>query len=492
MIKALSHRYSLYLSCLLAGGGYSLDIGILQCLCAIPILFILPLRSYQNENLTTFLFAGALLYTSVFFWIPYTIIGYFNTRAIFALFYSLLFIFITALQFPITVAIFRNIPGKFIPDYVRFPLAWMSTEYTYPRLTGGSISNLLNYSTVSHTVSLVGEYGLTFICLLITCGLIFKKYYTSVVLLMVLLFGGYYVENSIKQKMASTKFLDVLVVQTNFPPEHKNIDPLGRLNTLQSLTGKAVTSATTEIDLIIWAESSVLLDTPDTIKEFGAGHPADPFPGLHIPLLYGTQSRNSLNKYAHEYYNSAILKLPGGKVAGTYFKKNLFPFTEYNPLSTALWSKNYTLLPGAPKQEMIALDEYYIGCMICYDDLWSGDFSHYGKDERPKILISLLNDAWFCSEIAQKQHSLLSSMRAKELNSSLIRATNSGLSIAYDPLGKEITRLPAFQRETAIVSVPALGTKSFFAVCGDGIFFLISCLVVLLSCTKIIILKYLK
>lgn len=472
---------NLWLCSILAGLGFSLDPGIYQSLTALPLLYLLPHSAQTNISYKTSLTSGVLFYTCIFFWLPQTIHTYFKISSTLSLFYFLLFITVTAIQFPLALFLFRTLAAnKFLPTFICYPLAWLSIEICYPRYTGGSISNLLSNTSFSNTVQLWGEYGLTFFFLLIAALITNKRIVATLILLSLTYFYSKQVETSTLRAMSTAPHINALLVQGNFAADREIINPLDTVQKLRSLTYQAVTK--NEIDLVIWPESSFLFDNALNIEKILPGDINDPFPGLHIPILYGTQSVIKDNSY----YNSSLIKLPTGEISGQYFKRNLFPFTEYNPISNTFFTENYTFIPGPPQQSLIKVGNFSIGIMLCYDDLWPFEILHYGHESTPKVLVSQLNDMWFASEIAQKQHALLASFRAKEHGLSLLRATNSGLTIAYDPLGRTHTALEPFNADVLLVKdIPLLRETSIFAKYGATILRLTSFISLLIACTTL-------
>jgi apolipoprotein N-acyltransferase len=71
--------------------------------------------------------------------------------------------------------------------------------------------------------------------------------------------------------------------------------------------------------------------------------------------------------------------------------------------------------------------------LICYEILFSGDL---GDTARAQYILNITNDAWFDGSIGPAQHAHHARVRAVEEGLSLIRAANTGLTFATDPLGR--------------------------------------------------------
>jgi apolipoprotein N-acyltransferase len=83
------------------------------------------------------------------------------------------------------------------------------------------------------------------------------------------------------------------------------------------------------------------------------------------------------------------------------------------------------------------------------------------------LLINLSNDSWFDAGAGPLQHYEIARFRAVENHVSLIRVTNSGVSGAFDPTGREIARVPVGQAVAMAVDVPLVPGGSFYMRHGD-------------------------
>src|SRR5690606_26492318 len=68
-----------------------------------------------------------------------------------------------------------------------------------------------------------------------------------------------------------------------------------------------------------------------------------------------------------------------------------------------------------------------------YEVLFSGDL---GDVAGAQFILNVTNDAWFDGSIGPEQHAHHARLRAVEEGMSLIRAANTGLTFAADPLGR--------------------------------------------------------
>ncbi len=72
------------------------------------------------------------------------------------------------------------------------------------------------------------------------------------------------------------------------------------------------------------------------------------------------------------------------------------------------------------------------------------------------------NDTWFGTSHGPWQHMAITRMRAVEFAKPVIRATNSGVTLAIDAKGHPIQMLPQFQQQVLRVDVaPAQGQTPY-------------------------------
>jgi apolipoprotein N-acyltransferase len=147
-------------------------------------------------------------------------------------------------------------------------------------------------------------------------------------------------------------------------------------------------------------------------------------------------------------YNSIYVIDPDGSIRGIYDKVHLVPFGEYLPFQRLLEGiglQNLTKqvggflsggrrramdIPGAPK--MLPL--------ICYEAIFPGEAVPAG--ERPGWLVNVTNDGWFGISTGPYQHFQQARALAIAEGLPLVRAANTGISGVIDPVGRVIASLP--------------------------------------------------
>jgi apolipoprotein N-acyltransferase len=239
----------------------------------------------------------------------------------------------------------------------------------------------------------------------------------------------------------------VSLVQGNVAQDLK-FDPQFRRSTFRNYTELV---AATRGRLVVLPESAfpVFVDEiPEPVLEFllrtAAARDGDVLAGLFTaerPEVAGGQPR---------YYNSVVSL--GAAEPQLYRKRHLVPFGETIPLEPVLGYLIRTLLAiplasqsaGEADQPPLAVAGQQVAVNICYEDA-------FGADIRPQaaaatLLVNVTNDAWYGRSLAALQHNQIAAMRALETGRPLLRATNTGITSAIGHDGRELARLPWFER----------------------------------------------
>ena len=86
--------------------------------------------------------------------------------------------------------------------------------------------------------------------------------------------------------------------------------------------------------------------------------------------------------------------------------------------------------------------------LVCYEAVFPGDI---GDPERAQFILNITNDAWYDGSIGPAQHAHHARIRAVETGLPLLRAANTGATMAIDPLGRVTARLA--EQEVAVIDV---------------------------------------
>jgi apolipoprotein N-acyltransferase len=214
------------------------------------------------------------------------------------------------------------------------------------------------------------------------------------------------------------------------------------------LTAQGVAQAGQRPAVVIWPETASpfpLYPDPNAraaIAEAANGH----------PVLAGSVRWDD----ARRPRNSLIPILSGGAMGEIYDKWHLVPFGEVQP---GWFPLPIQVVPGGgfaagTGPRTIRVDGVPpFGPLICYEAIFGGEI--VDRMDRPAWLVNVTNDAWFGQSAGPYQHVAAARMRAVEEGLPVARAANTGISIVYDSVGRELGRLGL--GETGVLVIPLPG-----------------------------------
>ena len=230
----------------------------------------------------------------------------------------------------------------------------------------------------------------------------------------------------------------------------------------------------TDVDLLVWPESVFPFFL--SVYPEGLARIARMLPPSATLLTGAPREPEMLGDDPGENpgYNALLAINSDGEVIASYDKSHLVPFGEYLPFAgfwklfgitqfvpgTNGWAagdgRRLVAPPGLPP--FIAL--------ICYEAIFSGDL---GADPAAAAyLLNISNDEWFDGSIGPAQHAHHALLRAVEAGLPLLRATNSGVTFAADPLGRVIGSLAPQEPGRLDVALPGkLAEPTLFARFGN-------------------------
>jgi apolipoprotein N-acyltransferase len=153
-------------------------------------------------------------------------------------------------------------------------------------------------------------------------------------------------------------------------------------------------------------------------------------------------------------YSNAVLGFrPGEARPYRYDKHHLVPFGEFIPFGFR-WFTNMMNIPladfgrGGLAQPPFEWQGQRIAPNICYEDLFGDEIgaSFRGEANAPTVLLNVSNIAWFGDTLAIDQHLAISRMRALEFARPMLRATNTGATVAIDHRGRVTHAQPRLTR----------------------------------------------
>jgi apolipoprotein N-acyltransferase len=249
-----------------------------------------------------------------------------------------------------------------------------------------------------------------------------------------------------------------------------------------------------DVDLVVWAESSVgfdLEDRPEELEQLASLSEA-----VGAPILVNVDARRGEGGI----FKSSVLVDSSGVVA-RYDKRRLVPFGEYIPARSLLgWMAEVTdaadenrrrgeslavmeLDPagngagtdGGPGRSTEAIG---VGPLVCFESAFpdlTRELTRMGADlVVPQTATTTFQGSW-----AQEQHASLAAVRAVEVGRPVVHAAVSGVSAAFDAEGRELARMGSDEAGTWTAHIPLVGGTTPYVRFGDWV--PVACVLVLVT-----------
>ena len=368
-----------------------------------------------------------------------------------------------------------NISGFWIA-----PFLWVALEYIRgSRPWGGFNWGEIGYCQAPYPSILVftsfaGVYGLTFLMVWFNAYLAglfdsplnssvsllaeapdfkrpkFKKILFPLgVLLGLLIFGNFIIKVTPIKKVGTVALLQPSIDQSvkwSKSNEERTYAKIGALV-------KEATQA--RPDLFIWPETGApayLLSSPTALVRV-----ISIVRQSKTPHLVGCLDAQREKGKAIRYYNAAVQFNSAGRSEGVYHKRHLVPFGEFVPF------QNYLTFLGPVVGDLGNFDfglEYQkfqaagftYTPMICYEVIFPGDVQKAFKTGAD-ALVNISNDAWYGRTASAYQHVMMAVVRAAEERKPLLRAANTGISLATDPFGRILNSTQLFDEKVLLADV---------------------------------------
>ncbi len=268
--------------------------------------------------------------------------------------------------------------------------------------------------------------------------------------------------------------VSVVLVQGDVPQGEKwdRTIAAGVFDRYLSLTVKgvadAVQAAPKQPVVVVWPESAspYLLDRDAGAREaiWQASRPA-------TAVLAGSIRFGANN----EPYNSMFVLTGPDTIAGIYDKWHLVPFGEFAPswvpfAVQLVPGRGFAFGSGPKTFHVPGLPPF--GGLICYEAIYPAQL--VDEQDRPQWLVNITNDAWFGNSTGPRQHLAGVRMRAVEEGLPLMRAANTGITAAYDAVGRELVRVPTNVPAETVVALPGARGPTPFSRQGLAIPLLLS------------------
>ncbi len=432
----------------------------------LPLFFSLD----RNRNKIPVFFSGMV--TGFFYnlltiyWITLTMENYGGVPKSLSLCVLLIF----SLYLSLFVGVFAYGVGRFLQSATLFlwgtPFLWVALEYARAHLLTGFPWELLGYSQylnlpVIQISDLTGVYGVSFLIILVNCGLFLaltgfgsgngvRRQLVPLACVILCLVGTLlYGANRLREIRSGTirSKIRVSVVQGNIQQDRK-WDPKYRSRILSIYARLSQKAGLNHPDLIIWPEAAVpfyfMMDRPDQARLLTL------IDDLGVDLLFGGPDVR-LKNGKEDYFNSAFLVSPAGRLRGRYDKIHLVPFGEYVPLRRALFfvhpiiDQIGDMKPG-DGISLMRTDKGSCGTPICFEIVFPDLVRRFVRDGAD-FIATLTNDDWFGRSSAPYQHFSMAVFRAVENRVPVVRAANSGISGVIAPDGRVVKRTGIFQED---------------------------------------------
>lgn len=231
---------------------------------------------------------------------------------------------------------------------------------------------------------------------------------------------------------------------------------------------------TTGARLVVWPEAAIPLAESGALAYLAT-------------IDYLARSQNSAlitgvvdYKYSSQQFYNNLIALGGGDTppyfyghANRYSKHHLLPIGEFVPLGDLLRPLAPIFnLPmsdfsrGAYVQPNLIADGLQVLPALCYEIAFARQM-RANLSDKTDLLLTVSNDAWFGRSHGPAQHNDLARLRAIELGRPLVRATNTGITSAYDAQGNELGRLPQFEEGILRVELPLVSGFTAYSRWGD-------------------------
>ncbi|MDJ0684126.1 MAG: apolipoprotein N-acyltransferase [Alphaproteobacteria bacterium] len=268
--------------------------------------------------------------------------------------------------------------------------------------------------------------------------------------------------------------IGIRMVQANIPQREK-WDRAKRGENFQKHLRLSAQDRPDWISHIVWPETAAAFPLHDALPARQAIASILPPDGA---LLTGTLRYEADTGRA---FNSMGVVDRSGAVIETYDKAHLVPFGEYNPLADIVSMGTVTgggFTPGPGPRAVAIPGLPPVSPLICYEAIFPGAVTPEGAaaddpQARAHWLLNLTNDAWYGETAGPHQHAVMAQLRSIEEGLPLFRATNTGITIAYDAYGRELGRIPLNVEGVLDLRLPRPAPRTLFSDYGALGFWLI-------------------
>ncbi|HTL47925.1 MAG TPA: apolipoprotein N-acyltransferase [Verrucomicrobiae bacterium] len=348
------------------------------------------------------------------------------------------------------------------------PFLWTALEGLRSLGFWGMPAGLLGYyaapiEEIAQLASFAGVYGLSFLAVSVNVLIYLAARKRSpgrfflIVLCAAAIAGSFVFGKKRLAEPLPAGSVKIAVAQGNLTPEKKWVPAFlaEAVSIHAELTHEAMKSGP---DLVLWPETAVpgFLFHPEraAIKEKVTAAVRE----AGVPVLTGYQ-RLEIENGRKMAFNSAVLFSEAGEEKGNYDKIRLFPVMEKSPAAWMIpqlraWGFPALYEAGREAARFEAAGTSF-AVMICFESLFP-DLVRRLAENNVDLLINLTNDSVALGKMSFYYDFAagMTRLRSIETGRSLVRAANNGISLAVDPLGRELARSHWNQREVFAAEVP--------------------------------------
>ena len=364
-------------------------------------------------------------------------------------------------------------------------------EWLRGHLLSGFPWNTFGYAltqplVLAQSVSLVGVWTLTFLCIAIcaTPAVITDddddtraRYIPPCMALLILLALGAY--GAMRLSSHPTTYVDgvkLRIMQPDLQQDEKfnysaKSEVMSRYLRLSDRSTTPQSNGVHDFTHLIWPEAAFpffLTREPDAMAQIAAL--LKPSTELITGAVRAAPDADARNSRA---YNSIYVIDADGSIRGIYDKVHLVPFGEYLPFQRLLERLGLMqltkvvggFLSGDRRRAMDVAGAPKMLPLICYEAIFPG--AAVPRGERPGWMVNVTNDGWFGISSGPYQHFQQARVLAIAEGLPLVRAANTGISAVVDPVGRIVNALPLGVEGVLDSGLPAAIEPTVFATYGD-------------------------
>ncbi|MFC1420991.1 apolipoprotein N-acyltransferase [Streptacidiphilus cavernicola] len=230
----------------------------------------------------------------------------------------------------------------------------------------------------------------------------------------------------------------------------------------------------TRPDLVVWGESSLgydLATRPDLTAQLAVLSRQ-----VGADLLVNVDAARPNGAI----YKSSVLVGPQGLTGQRYDKIRLVPFGEYIPLRPVLgWITKLSKAAAVDRRRgdtpvVMTVPEpgggtLRIGPLICFESAFP-DMSRALVNRGAQVVVVQSSTSTFQNTAAPEQHASLAALRAAETGRPVVQATLTGVSTAFDPLGRQVGhQLTTDDRGSTVYRVPLATGRTLYDRWGNWV-----------------------